>query len=115
MATPLFERLSAELRVVIYELVISQPTAVTMRHDDAQKVFLPDAGKGPDANMFAVTSVCRLFRRETAGLVHTLNAIRFEVANMESPLAELSRFQSLLSIEDARLYRPVLVMPLAMH
>ncbi|KAK5738771.1 hypothetical protein LTR17_005706 [Elasticomyces elasticus] len=115
MDTPLFGKLSAELRVGIYELVISQPAAITMRYDDVQKCFLPASGHGTDASMFAVTSVCRLFRRETAGQVYTLNVFRFEVTNVESPFAKLDQFKSLLSTEDAQLLRPVLVLPLALY
>ncbi|KAK5696775.1 hypothetical protein LTR97_008079 [Elasticomyces elasticus] len=115
MATPLFERLSAELRVAIYELVINQSSAVTMRHDDVQECFYPDAGHGADANLFAVTRVCRLFTRETAGFVYKMNVLKFEVTNVKNPFAELDQFQSLLSTEDAQLLRPVLVLPLAMY
>ncbi|KAK4954495.1 hypothetical protein LTR10_007926 [Elasticomyces elasticus] len=115
MDTSPFGKLSAELRIAIYELVISQPAAVTMRHDDVQKSFTPNAGHGPDANMFAVTRICRLFTRETAGLVYKMNNFRFEVTNVNNPFAELNQFQSLLSIEDAQLLRPALVLPLAMH
>ncbi|KAK3625645.1 hypothetical protein LTR56_015414 [Elasticomyces elasticus] len=114
MDTSPFGKLSAELRVAIYKLVISQPSAVTMRHDGVQKCFRPDAGHGPDAIMFAVTRVCRLFTTETAGLVYKLNVFRFEITNVNNPLAGLDQFQSLLSTEDAQLLRPVLVLPLAM-
>ncbi|KAK5704752.1 hypothetical protein LTR17_021617 [Elasticomyces elasticus] len=110
-----FGKLSAELRVAIYELVISQPTAVTMRHDDVRRSFSPDAGHGADADMFAMTRVCRIFTKETAGLVYKRNVLRFEVTNVKNPFAELDRFESLLSTEDAQHLRPVLVLPLALH
>ncbi|KAK3072623.1 hypothetical protein LTR53_006487 [Teratosphaeriaceae sp. CCFEE 6253] len=119
-----FSTLCAELRNEIYEHVVSQPEAISLRYDPGRGQFFatvassrPATTMTDDPDMFAITRVCRVFRAESTALVYAVNTFNFQtrppspdIGMERAAFHDFDKLVSLLPAPCARLLQPTLVL-----